>query len=463
MNAAMHSWWVIAALAATRAVAQSPTAGEADVERSVIRAAAKGRYAMYGGLTRLADGEISCVFKVGSLDPKTRSPWTVRDETIVVARSTQGGRAWPADDTVIHQDRATRQENCCGTGYRSADGTLRHAFYILNADYEEEARAQNWSWVHLAESTDGRRWSIRKLEVPLAIAASFGGMLRLDDGSVILGVYGAARTGTFRHQAALLRSRDDGRTWGDYSIIGSMADDDGGPARLNETSVAQLADGRLISMSRSQYPGFPLHRGESTDRGRTWKVASSGLTGLCPAVCFTRSGPPEGVLTLVYHDRWGKHERRGGLYASFSTDGGDHWGEPVWIDSGAYPCTIELEAGRLLASYYRDSTRLCAVRFTVPFPSGLRLAGDPKPSAGLRLCWDLYQGKAAGEMEYAVHRSMRPDFVPHESNRVGSLRAGNAWTDTDSRAEKRFYRVVALQSGRQIGVSWLAGNDQDAR
>jgi hypothetical protein len=454
--------WVVTLLAATRVAAQVPAALDADLERSVIRRAPQGRYAMYGGLTKLSDGEVSCVFKVGSLDPKTHSPWTVRDETIVAVRSTGGGRFWPAEDTVIYQDRKTRQENCCGTGYRAADGTLRHAFYILNSDYEEQAQAQNWSHVYLAESADGLRWSTRKLDVPLHIAASFGGMLRIDDGTVLLGVYGSAVKGSFRHQAALLRSRDDGRTWADYTIIGATADPDGGPARLNETSVAQIADGRLISMSRTQYPGFPLYRGVSSDRGRTWKVDPSGLTGLCPAVCFTRSGPPEGVLAVVYHDRWGRHAKQGGVYAAFSTNGGATWGEPVWIDHGAYPCAIALEPGRMMVSYYRSSTVLAAVRFAVPFPSGLR-AERLAPGAALRVCWDLYQGPAASQIEYTVHRDARPDFSPGQGNQVAHVRSGHEWLDTPPLSGNVYYRVVARQAGRPIGTSWLAHGSGDPR
>jgi hypothetical protein len=128
-----------------------PAAVDEDLQRVVIRQAPKGRYAMYGGLTRLPNHEILCVYKVGSLDPKTGSPWSVRDETIVWARSTGYGRKWPEEEQIIYQDRKTRQENCCGTGLLSKDGTLRHPFYILNADYEKTP-LQDWGhldrWRH---------------------------------------------------------------------------------------------------------------------------------------------------------------------------------------------------------------------------------------------------------------------------------------------------------------------------
>ena len=81
---------------------------------------------------------------------------------------------------------------------------------------------------------------------------------------------------------------------------------------------------------------------------------------------------------LVYHDRWGKHASKGGVYIAFSYDGGSTWGEPVWISGGAYPCAIELEPGVIFCSYYQSSVLLRGTIFKVPFPTGVRgaNAGD---------------------------------------------------------------------------------------
>lgn len=163
-----------------------------------------------GGLTKLSDGNIFCVYKVGSLDPKTGSPWTVRDETIVWTRSKNGGLTWPQEENIIYRDASTRQENCCGKGHLAKSGTLLHPFYILNPDYEEEARAQNWSKLYLGVTRDqGKTWQIRPIATPFSIAASFGGIVRLRDGTLILNVYGAVKRGSFSHQAGVLRSNDD--------------------------------------------------------------------------------------------------------------------------------------------------------------------------------------------------------------------------------------------------------------
>jgi hypothetical protein len=334
-------------------------------EHITVRQAPPGRYAMYGGLTQLADRELLCVFKVGSLDPRTGSPWTVRDETIVWTRTRDG--VWPNDEHVIFADSATRQENCCGRGHRAIDGRVLHAFYILNPDYEERAQAQNWAHLYLTETPDlGQTWRWRRLDLPLACAGSFGGFLTLRDGTLLLNVYGVAERGTFRHQSAVVRSTDEGRSWCDYRIIGAEAHADGGPALLNETSVVELPSGRLLSMSRTQYEGFPLYRGVSADGGRSWTVAPSGLTGLCPALCVSTAGPTAGTVTLVYHDRWGKHAVRGGIYVAFSVDEGTRWSEPQWLSEGAYPCLIEVAPGRMFCTYYRSSTLLRGTFFSVP-------------------------------------------------------------------------------------------------
>ncbi len=430
-----------------------------DLEKVTIRRAPKGRYAMYGGLTLLPEGEIFCVYKVGSRDPETGSPWTVRDETIVWTVSSDRGRAWPGTENLIYRNPQTRQENCCGTGYLAEDGTIRHPFYILNPDYEERAQPQNYSHVHLAETPDrGKSWSIRKIDVPLALAASFGGIRQLDDNTLLWCVYGAAEPNTFRHQSAVLRSTDDGRSWSDYTIIGDSADPDGGPARLNETGLAQLPSGTLVSVSRTQYGGFPLYQGVSRDRGHTWTVRRNGLTGLCPALCATRSGPPEGTLVLVYHDRWGAHESKGGVYIACSTDEGRTWGEPMWISAGAYPCAIEVEPGRMFASYYRGCAELQGALFHVPFPSGLRAVARSEPS-GVELRWDSYAGKKAGAYLYRIYRSAEPDFSPAPATQIAEVRGENTFVDRRADADRVwYYRVVVYEGDRPVGRSWAASS-----
>jgi hypothetical protein len=281
--------------------------------------------------------------------------------------------------------------------------------------------------------------------------------LKLRDGTVLLNVYGAVERGSFRLQSGMLRSRDDGETWGEYTVIGQGADPDGGPAQLNETDVVELPDGRLLSMSRTQYENLPLYRGFSTDAGATWTVGPSELTGLCPALWYTAAGPPEGTVILAYHDRWGPHALKGGVYLSFSHDGGATWGEPTFISGGAYPCLIELEPGTILCSYYQSSSLLRGTIFPVPFPTGLRASGSvPGWNVGIRLEWDRYQGSKAKEYSYRVFRSLEEQVEVNAQNQIGTVQESAWYEDREVEAGRVYYYRVAAYEGKLVGVSWVA-------
>jgi len=432
---------------------------DADMEHVIIREAPEGRYAMYGGLTLMPDGEVFCTYKVGSVDAEG-SPWTVRDETIVWTRSTDKGRTWPGTENLIYKDGTTRQEACCGKGHRSKSGKIMQPFYILNADFEERAKGDNWGKLNLAVTADeGKTWEIREVKTPFASAASFGGIVPLRDGRQLLNTYGAVEVGSFRHEAGFLVSDDDGETWSDYHLIGEDADPDGGPARLNETDIIQLPNGKLLTMSRTQYDAFPLYRGVSTDEGRTWTVGPSQLTGLCPCMLYTSDGPPEGTVVIAYHDRWGKHAGKGGIYLAFSQNGGATWGEPMWVSGGAYPCMIQTADGSILCSYYQTNQILRGTYFTVPFPSGLRASGGipDTDTPGIRVQWDEYHGEAAGEVSYRVYRGTTQDFQPGPQNLITTVTNTARHDDTDvATGDAFYYRVGAYIGEKRLGTSWIA-------
>ena len=429
---------------------------ESDVKHVVVCRASSGRYAMYGGLTRLPDGEILCVYKVGSRDPTTGSPWTVRDEEIVWTRSSSKGHSWPGKGHLIYKNPAGRQENCPGKGYLARDGRLLHPFYTVNLDRTEKTPPESyWSKLHLAESKDvGKTWDIRTV----ASMTPYGGIVPLKNGTLLLLAYSRPDPKILRSQSGILRSTDDGNTFTDYKVIGAGADSDGGPARLNETDIAELPSGKLVSISRSQYNDYPLYQGVSSDKGLTWKVERNGLSGICPSLCFTESGPPEGMLTLIYHDRWGKHaSHEEGMYVVFSSDEGETWGEPVWIDKGGYPCIIEIAPGQMFTTYYQSFGLLRGAFFSVPFPSGLRTWQPDSETDTVMIAWDTYRGKKASDYTYHVHRSASPDSSPTDETSIGSVQSTNSFLDKGTKSEKTyFYEVVAREGERRVGCSWIA-------
>jgi hypothetical protein len=107
----------------------------------------------------------------------------------------------------------------------------------------------------------------------------------------------------------------------------------------------------------------------------------------------------------------------------------------------------------MMASYYRDSTRLCAVRFSTPFPSGLEASRDPHGAIVLR--WDPYDGKAAREIEHTIHRSDQASFIPSAKNMVGRVQSDSTWIDRTPPPGQSFYRVIARHADQSLGTSWL--------
>ncbi len=205
-------------------------------------------------------------------------------------------------------------------------------------------------------------------------------------------------------------------------------------------------------MSRTQYADFPLYRSVSGDGGKTWTTGPSGLTGLCPALCRTAAGPPEGVVAVAYHDRWGRHKDKGGVYVAFSHDHGATWGEPMWISGGAYPCMIEMEPGRVFCSYYQSSVRLCGSFLRIPFPTGLRARAD---EGGIRLEWDSYTGIKAKDYAYRIYRSAQPGDDMKAEDLVGTVKEANSYFDAGADSDKAcYYRVAAFEGETRVNVSW---------
>jgi len=270
----------------------------------------------------------------------------------------------------------------------------------------------------------------------------------------------------------LLESVDDGKSWCHYSYLGYDPTRSKETTRfpaMDEPAFTQLPSGKILMMARPF-----MHKWVSLDRGRTWKAEPSTLTrtkdkksetaGLCPSMLCTKAGPPTGTLALVYHDRWGEHEKKGGNYISFSHDEGETWGYPVFIDGGAYPCLYELEkdSGKLLCGYYRDSTLLKAAFFSIPFPTGLR-ATPTTPNTGdagqscITVEWDTYKGKDRDKYEYHVYRSTKDGVSLKESKLIFSGKNVSSYEDqTVENNQMYYYRVTASVDGKATNQSWQA-------
>lgn len=142
-----------------------------------------------------------------------------------------------------------------------------------------------------------------------------------------------------------LRSRDDGRTWGETAVLNP---------RGNETAILHLGDGRWLAASREfrKRPDVHLVLFTSQDDGRTWQrkmplTQPGQVTG--HLMCLQ-----DGRILLTYGNRnWNNF----GVDVRFSDDEGESWGPSIRIantphyDSG-YPSSVQLPDGRVVTAYY---------------------------------------------------------------------------------------------------------------
>jgi hypothetical protein len=316
--------------------------------------------------------------------------------TIGVRRSTDGAANWDEARTVAWP----------GPGEDAALGALgltrlRSGGLVLpyNAVTWQPGRGVEdcLLGLRLIESADdGRTWSDPiAVEVDFDRPAVYGEMLELASGELLWPVWGERRKGE-RWRSALLSSRDGGQRWtvkstiafdpdarmsGKYVEAGDTGASASGTADFsrnddpdfrphnntdgfNETSVAQLADGRLLAVLRQQGVDgdqeLSLFTAFSADDGTTWsKYERVGFSGMSPALVRLRSGHLLlGTRRFVANDAI-----EPAVEVRTGSPAGDSWSEPLALRDPhgtrltaeyqcGYPSIIEEGSGTLLVFFY---------------------------------------------------------------------------------------------------------------
>jgi len=202
------------------------------------------------------------------------------------------------------------------------------------------------SWTHSGEFPDPRPigTGIDNQYVP------FGDIHRAANGDLCVSVYTRKSDG---RNNCLLRSRDDGRSWGSLVELNPIG---------NETAILHLGEGRWLAASRMfERPG-EAHRIElfaSGDDARSWRHQSP-LT-LPGQITGHLTKLADGQILLTYGNR---NRNNFGVDFRLSADGGKKWSAPVRIantphsDCG-YPSSVQLSDGKIVTAYY---TRLSQER-----------------------------------------------------------------------------------------------------
>lgn len=282
------------------------------------------RRARYPSIAKAADGTLLVL-----LTQQTAEQEAAGGGDLLLVRSSDDGKTW-SPPQVVYQGKDC-EPRAVGTMTALAHGRII-------APFAEMRDAQATCAVRILTSGDGgQSWqaSDPAVTLPLAWWAPCGKMIETAGGTLVMPVYGALSRADLKatiHNCGLLRSRDGGKTWGDFTWIakGPGAVVGAAPAtRFSfESPVVQpLADGRWLAMIAARRlnkagngptianegPGVPqlLCRLWSSDRGRTWSKPDQLTPGASPAlaavgkftICANTSWNAYGnMLLLVSHD-----------------------------------------------------------------------------------------------------------------------------------------------------------------
>jgi hypothetical protein len=198
----------------------------------------------------------------------------------------------------------------------------------------------------------------------------FGNIVKAQDGSLCASVY--LKRGQDR-ACYLVRSRDDGRTWGEATALNPVG---------NETAILHLGDGRWLAASREFIEGPDQHLKlfNSGDDGKTWK--RRGPLTLPLQVTGHLMRLRDGRILLSYGNRnWNNF----GVDVRFSDDEGATWGPPIRIanvdrsDCG-YPSGVQLSDGKVVTAYYTKISEdfHYEMRVAIWNPEAFETRGRPK-------------------------------------------------------------------------------------
>ncbi len=262
-----------------------------------------------GDLVVLSDGSLLLVWT----DYHAGKGWDDSPARLSARRSTDGGRTWSRKWTVVEDEHDT---NVMSASLLNLGDEL----LLVYCDHLPGMPVKGM--VARRSGDGGRSWSAAAAITPAngnRHAANNASLRRLADGRILL----AAReyVDGVRWPYCLL-SDDGGRTW----RAGSHVPDPGLPERerlaqnVNEPSVAQLADGRLLMTMRSVAGGQFFAYSE--DRGQSWsRPFLSPLRGACSPAAIRRVPGTGDVLCLWTYGLSGRTP----LVSAVSSDAGRTW------------------------------------------------------------------------------------------------------------------------------------------
>ncbi len=243
-----------------------------------------------------------------------------------VLRSLDAGATWSPPAVVADSEHDDRNPalGC------SPAGTLVLAYqrmgcYDADGVYRPELRRADGSRpveVVITRSADaGLSWEPPSpLGVSgLADGSPYGKIAGLD-GALLLPIYAREAGVTGATRSHVVRSVDDGRTWGDPSRLA---------AGMNETALCALRGGTLLAVMRRADAEQAMFSARSSDGGRTWSAPEQLAPPRCHPADLVELA--SGDVLLTYGNRRPPYRIEGLL----SRDGGASWRDCLLCFSGA--------------------------------------------------------------------------------------------------------------------------------
>ena len=291
--------------------------------------------------------------------------------TSAIHRSTDEGRSWT---TIAEVRRPGSRATTFAFGV-TARGTFLMGYSTLLRAADPANGVPSLRHTNIARSEDGgRTWTAGPLRPgPMRYGGAGDGsrITELSDGTVVMGCGTASidpsRQAGYRGDE-MLRSRDDGRTWDDWTVL---------PPGSTESNFLELPSGELLCATRYQRPatrddyfgapsagaapdGWPFpsrnrcgegrYKNEaimfSGDRGRNWTTPE--LVTRIHMVSADVVLLPDGRVVLTYDHK----DACGGARALVSADGGRTWEPDAYILAyhaiDARTSSVVLSDGRVL-------------------------------------------------------------------------------------------------------------------
>ena len=288
--------------------------------------------------------------------------------------SEDGGKTWARPNVVVDYEPNSPGGNVMSVSLeRAGNGELLMAYWDQTPEMETKGMVLRRS------CDDGKTWSSPE---PMtrdngnAHAANNGCFRMLATGRIILACREYVEGTRWPY---VLYSDDDGRTW----RMGKHVPDPGSPRKLraaqnvNEPSVAELPDGRLLMTMRSVAGGqFFSYSG---DGGESWtKPRLSPLRGVCSPATI-RGIPGSSDILAVWNYSLAS---RSPLHSAVSSDCGKSWRHLKLIEQSPYygyhytSITFIGDRAYLLYSEYPLFESLCRSK-TRTSHSGLKLTVLP--------------------------------------------------------------------------------------